>query len=64
MANPDIETFGVNVSSDMIANRLPSLNNFVMFWLVSVESSMVSNVKPLVVPVELGGPTKTLVVPL
>ena len=58
LANPDIETFGVKVSSDIIAMRFPSLNNFVMFCVVSVESKIESNVKPFVVPVLPGGPTK------
>ena len=61
---PVILVFGVNVSSDMIAIRLPSLNNFVIFCVTSVESNMASKVKPFVFPVVLGGPTKTLAEPL
>ena len=63
-ANPDSVTLGVNVSSEIIAIRLPSLNSFVMFCDVSPESNIVSYVNPLVVPVELGGPTNTDDVPL
>ena len=61
---PDIADFGVKVSSDIIAMRLPSLNNFVMLCDASPESNIVSNVNPFVVPVELGGPTNTDAVPL
>ena len=61
---PAIADLGVKVSSDIIAMRFPSLNNFVMFCDASLESNIVSKVNPLVVPVALGGPTNTDAVPL
>ena len=64
VANPLIALLGVNASSDTIAIRFPSLYHFVMFCVASVLSSILSNIKPLVVPVEAGGPTSTLLVPL
>ena len=64
VANPVILVLGVKVSSDIIAIRFPSLNNFVMFCVASVESSMLSYVKPFVVPEALGGPTNTELEPL
>ena len=57
VAKPVILVFGVKVSSDIIAILFPSLNKLVMFWVASVESKMLSNVNPFVVPVVLGGPT-------
>ena len=64
VANPLMALFGVNVSSEMIAIKFPSLNNFVMFWVVSVESAIESKINPLFVPVALGGPTNMFVDPL
>ena len=64
VANPVIEIFGVNVSSEIIAIKFPSLYHFVIFCVASVESKIESYVNPFVVPVVPGGPTKTLVVPL
>tara|TARA_B100000287_G_C20330735_1_gene661653 strand:+ start:526 stop:675 length:150 start_codon:yes stop_codon:yes gene_type:complete len=35
VAKPDIEVFGVNSSSEIIAIKLPSLYNFVIFCVTS-----------------------------
>ena len=42
VANPVILVLGVNSSSEIIAIRLPSLNHFVIFWLLSPESNIES----------------------
>ena len=63
VANPVIAVFGVNSSSEIIAILLPSLNIVVITCEVSDESRIVSKANPFVVPVELGGPTKTEVAP-
>jgi len=63
--NPDIAVFGVNVSSEIIAIKFPSLNNLVTFFAVSVLSVMLSNVNPFVLaPAEVVGPIRILDVPL
>ena len=64
VAKPEIETLGVKLSSEIIAILFPSLKMFVMFCVASLESSIESKVKPLVVPVVLGGPTSIDDVPL
>ena len=64
MAKPDIDTFGVNSSSETIAIKFPSLKSFVMFCVTSDESKIESKVKPDVVPVAAGGHTITDAVPL
>ena len=64
VAKPVIEVFGVNASSDTIAIRLPSLYHFVIFCVASPLSNILSKIKPLLVPVEAGGPTSTLLDPL
>ena len=48
VAKPDIVALGVNVSSDTIAIKLPSLNNLVIFCVTSDESAIESNVNPFV----------------
>ena len=63
VAKPDIEAFGVKVSSEIIPIKFPSLYHLVIFCDASAESKIVSYVNPLIVPVPAGGPTKIFTVP-
>ena len=64
VAKPEIDVFGVKVSSEIIAILFPSLKIFVIFCVSSLESHIDWKVNPFVVPVVPGGPTNMLELPL